>query len=367
MENVTLMQGNAACVEAAIAAGMKFYAGYPITPSSEIAERSALKLPQVGGKFVQMEDEIGGIAASIGASLAGTKSMTATSGPGMSLKAENLGYAMVAEAPLVVVNVQRMGPSTGLPTAPSQGDIMMAKWGTHGDHPVICLYPTSVTEIYEMTIKAFNLAEKFRTPVILLMDEVIGHMREKIVLRNEVEAFDRVRIYDESNPLKDEVLPMPAFGTGAHTHTTGLFHTDGGRPNMSAANAQKFMDRIMNKVEKHKDEIVDFEELHMEDAEYCIVSYGITARTSKAAVKRLREEGIKVGLLKVKTIWPSPDEKIVEISKKVKGILVAELNLGQYIHEVQRLAGSCPVKLCGRTDGEVFNPTQIVQMFKEVF
>lgn len=372
---VKFLQGNEAIVEGALMAGMTFYSGYPITPSTEIAELSAEKLPRIGGKFIQMEDEIAGIAAAIGASLTGAKSMTATSGPGFSLKQENIGYAALTEIPLVIVNVQRGGPSTGLPTAPGQGDLMQAMWGTHGDHPVICLTPDSVKETFDLTIRAFNLAEKYRTPVILLTDEITGHMREKIEIpdASEIEVIDRVKpqvgeTYKAYKVCEGDIVPkMADFGSGFRYHVTGLMHDETGFPSNSTKNAGVLMDRLMAKVEDHKDDIIDFEELEVEDAEYLIVSYGGTARTAKAAIKTLRAEGIKVGLFRPITVWPFPEERMLELSKKVKDIIVAELNYGQMKLEVERVTkGNCPIRFCGKANGEVLTPEELIQKFKEV-
>ncbi|MDK2919116.1 MAG: 2-oxoglutarate/2-oxoacid ferredoxin oxidoreductase subunit alpha [Candidatus Petromonas sp.] len=373
---VKLMQGNEACVEGAIAAGMRFYGGYPITPSTEIAEISAVKLPAVGGKFIQMEDEIGGIAAAIGGSLAGLKSMTATSGPGFSLKQENLGYAAIAEIPLVVVNVQRGGPSTGLPTAPAQGDVMQAKWGTHGDHPIIALSPSSVRETFDVTVRAFNLAEKYRTPVVILTDEVVGHMREKIEIPDpsEIEIIDRKKPeVDPENYLPYEVKdgelvpPMAAFGDGYRFHVTGLTHDETGFPSNSSEIAEALLNRLMNKINANLDDILDYEEFMCDDAEIVVFSYGSTARSAKSAVKKLREEGIKVGLFRPITIWPFPEEKVYELSKKVKSIIVAEMNLGQLVLEVERVSkGNCKVSHLGKANGEVITPNEIVSRVKEV-
>ncbi|WP_432409511.1 2-oxoacid:acceptor oxidoreductase subunit alpha [Wukongibacter sp. M2B1] len=372
---VKLMQGNEACVEGAMAAGMKFYGGYPITPSTEIAEFSAEKLPRVGGKFIQMEDEIAGIAAAIGGSLAGLKSMTATSGPGFSLKQENLGYAIIAEIPLVVVNVQRGGPSTGLPTAPAQGDVMQAKWGTHGDHPIIAVSPSSVKETFDLTVRAFNLAEKYRTPVIILTDEVVGHMREKIEIPDpsELEIIDRVKpaLDEDYKPYKVSegqlVPPMAAYGDGHRFHVTGLMHDETGFPSNSSENAEKELDRLMNKINKNLDDIVEYEEYMLEDADFAIFSYGSTARSAKSAVKALREEGIKVGMFRPITIWPFPEEQVSRLSEKVKSIVVAEMNLGQIVYEVERIAkGNCKIDLVGKANGEVITPDEIVSKLKEV-
>lgn len=374
-KQVKFLQGNEACVEGALMAGMDFYSGYPITPSTEIAEVSAVKLPKVGGKFIQMEDEIAGIAAAIGASLTGAKAMTATSGPGFSLKQENIGYAALTEIPLVIVNVQRGGPSTGLPTAPGQGDVMQAMWGTHGDHPVICLTPDSVKETFDLTIRAFNLAEKFRTPVILLTDEITGHMREKIEIPDpsEVEVFNRIKPklgedYKAYKVCEGDIVPkMADFGSGFRYHVTGLMHDETGFPSNSTKNAGVLMDRIMRKVVDFEDEIIDFETLYTEDAEYLIVAYGGNARTAKASVKALRAEGIKVGLFRPISLWPFPQKALFELSKQVKDILVTELNYGQIKLEVERVVkDNCPVRFFGKANGEIISPEQLTQAFKEV-
>lgn len=372
---VRLMQGNEACVEGAIAAGMKFYAGYPITPSTEIAELSAEKLPVVGGRFMQMEDEIAGIAAAIGASLTGAKSMTATSGPGFSLKQENIGYAAIAEVPCVIVDVQRGGPSTGMPTSPAQGDVMQARWGTHGDHPVIALTPSSVRETFDLTVKAFNMAEKYRTPVILLMDEVIGHMREKVQLPDpsEIEVIDRKRpdcSSEEYLPYKAEedlVPPMADFGTGYRYHVTGLVHDETGFPSNSTAVADKLIRRLSDKVEMHKDDILSWEEENTEDAEVLILSYGCVARSAKAAMKMLRSKGIKAGIFRPITIWPFPEKRVRELAEKVKTIVVPEMNLGQLVLEVERVCGNrARVEKLSKVNCEIIYPEEIIRKIEEV-
>lgn len=374
-KNIKLMSGNEACVEGALYAGMKFYAGYPITPSTEIAEGSAEKLPRVGGKFIQMEDEIAGIAAAIGGSIAGLKSMTATSGPGFSLKQENIGYAAIAEIPLVIVNVMRGGPSTGLPTSTAQGDVMQAMWGTHGDHPVIALCPQSVSETFELTVRAFNLAEKYRTPVILLTDEVVGHMREKIVLPEpgELEVYDRLKPeagekYTAYAVPEGEIVPrMAAFGEGHRYHITGLFHDESGFPSNSSKNAEKMLNRMMDKVSDNHDDIIAYDEYMTEDAEYLIVSYGSTARGAKNAVNTLRKEGVKVGLFRPISLWPFPVERLSQLGKQVSKVLVAEMNLGQMVLEVERVIKSdAEVFHFGRANGEVLVPEEIVNKLREV-
>lgn len=372
---VKLMQGNEACVEGAIAAGMRFYGGYPITPSTEIAELSAEKLPRVGGKFIQMEDEIASMGSVIGASLAGLKAMTATSGPGFSLKQENIGYAAITEVPCVIVNVQRGGPSTGLPTSPAQGEVMQVKWGTHGDHPMIALTPSSVRETYDLTIRAFNLAEKYRTPVILLMDEVVAHMRERIEIPNEdeIEIINRKKPesgLDKYNPYEvkegEYVSPMAAFGDGYRFHVTGLIHDKTGFPTTNPKLAEELVNRLVNKVEDNIDDIVTYEEYKLDDADIAIVAYGGTARSVKSAVNAGREENIKVGMFRPITMWPFPKKQIEELAKKVKKVIVVEMNMGQYFLEVDRIAGKhTEVKKYGRVNGELITPDEILKIIKE--
>jgi 2-oxoglutarate/2-oxoacid ferredoxin oxidoreductase subunit alpha len=369
-KNYKLIQGNEACVEGALAAGMRFFAGYPITPSTEVAEISAQKLPQVGGKFIQMEDEIASMAAIIGGSLAGLKSMTATSGPGFSLMQENLGYASIAEIPCVIVNVQRGGPSTGLPTSPAQGEVMQAKWGTHGDHPIIALTPNSVQETYEYTIKAFNLAEKYRTPVIMLMDETVGHMREKLTYKDpsEIEIIDRKKPTckpDEYLAYKadeDMIPPMASFGEGYRYHVTGLTHDETGFPTNNNKISGELITRLVNKVEKNVDDMAYFEEYEMEDAEVVIIAFGGVSRSAKTAIDELRKSGKKVGLFRPITIWPMLEKQIDKVAEQAKEIYVAEMNLGQYFYEVDRIAGKkCPVKKINKVTGELITPNEIIE------
>ncbi len=374
-KKIKLMQGNEACVEGAIAAGMKFYAGYPITPSTEIAELSATILPKVGGKFIQMEDEIASISAIIGASLTGVKSMTATSGPGFSLKQEGIGYAVISEVPCVIVNVQRGGPSTGLPTSPAQGDIMQARWGTHGEHSIIALYPSTVKEIYTTTIKAFNLAEKYRTPVILLMDEVIAHMREKVEVpeANEIEICNRKKPSVEPEEYlpyeikEGDIVPeMASFGEGYRFHVTGLVHSETGFPTSNPALSENLVNRLVNKIEDNVDDIVEYEEYMLDDAEEVIIAYGATARSAKSAIDALREEGVKIGLFRPITIWPVAQKQIEAIAKKVKRISVIEMNMGQYYLEISRIANQfTKVDKYGRINGELITPEEIVSFIKE--
>ncbi len=363
------MQGNEACAEGAIAAGVRFFAGYPITPSTEVAETMAKLLPAVGGKFVQMEDEIASMGAVLGASLAGQKVMDATSGPGFSLKQELIGYAACAEIPCVLVNVQRVGPSTGQPTAPSQGDVMQTRWGTHGDHPVIALSPWSVRETYDATVMAVNYAERFRTPVVLLMDEVVGHLREKV----ELPEADELKLYPRRAPKKtraegyqpfepdEDLVPNVAdFGTGYRIHVTGLIHDNTGFPVGSPEVTENTIQRLHEKIARVGEEIIHTEEYFMEDAEYAVVSFGGTARTAYEAVQNARRKGQKVGMLRLMTIWPFADKAIERLAAKVKGIMVAELNYGQVVHEVRRAAnGQCRVELCGKYNMKAFEPAEI--------
>lgn len=367
MSKARQMQGNEACAEGAIAAGVNFFAGYPITPSTEIAETMAKLLPQHGGKFVQMEDEIASMGAILGASLAGAKAMDATSGPGFSLKQELIGYAACAEIPCVLVDVQRVGPSTGQPTAPSQADVMQARWGTHGDHPIIALAPWSVRETYDVTVMAVNYAERFRTPVILLMDEVVGHLREKVVLPDHVDVYPRrqpkktrAEGYEPFTPDTDLVPNVADFGKGYHIHVTGLIHDDTGFPVGSPAITEQSIRRLHEKIDRTGEEIIHTECSFMDDAEYAVVAFGGTARTAYEAVRAARARGEKVGLVRLITIWPFADKVIASLAQKVKGILVAEMNYGQVVGEVRRAAnGACPVELCGKYNMQAFEPQEI--------
>ena len=369
MNTARLMQGNEACAEGALAAGVRFFAGYPITPSTEIAETMARLLPAVGGKFVQMEDEIASIGAILGASLAGEKVLDATSGPGFSLKQELIGYAACAEIPAVIVNVQRVGPSTGQPTAPSQGDVMQARWGTHGDHPIIALSPWTVREAFDATVMAVNYAERFRTPVILLMDEIVGHLREKVVLpeAHEIEVYarrkpksTRAEGYQPYAPDEDLVPNTADFGEGYHIHVTGLIHDETGFPSGSPKVTAEAISRMHKKIEIAQDEITHYDEFFMDDADYAVVAFGGTARTAYEAVKDARARGRKVGMIRLMTIWPFADKVIARTAAKVKGILVPELNYGQVVHEVERAAmGQCKVELLARYNTEIFAPREI--------
>lgn len=375
MEPRTLMmQGNVAVAEGAIDAGCRFYAGYPITPSSEIAEHLSKRLPRIGGKFIQMEDEISAMGTIIGASLGGVKSLTATSGPGFSLKQENIGYACITEVPVVIINVMRGGPSTGLPTLPSQGDVMQARWGTHGDHPIIALTPSGVRETYDMTVKAFNMSEKYRVPVIILLDEIIGHVHEKVTLPDpsELEIFNRKKPSvppEEYLPYRidESMIPeMANFGEGYRYHVTGLVHDETGFPTNETAKIEGMLDRLNSKLDKYKDEILDVEEVNTEDAEVGIVAYGSSARSAKQALSKAREEGIPAGMIRIKTLWPFPTEMIYEFARKVRHIVVPELNLGQIAHEVEHaVRGQTTICRVNKISGDPIHPDEILNKLKE--
>lgn len=373
---VVLLQGNEACVLGALKAGMNFFAGYPITPSSEIAEQSSIHLPKNGGHFIQMEDEIASMAAVIGASLTGAKAMTATSGPGFSLKQELIGYAAIAETPVVISSIMRMGPSTGLPTSPAQGDVMQAKWGTHGDHPVICVCPTSVKEMYELTITAFNYAEKYRTPVMLMTDEVIAHMREGVELKDSYEIINR-EVTKEAPSLeylpygiKDgEMIPtMPSYGAGYHYHVTGLAHNETGFPTNSPAINNTLVRRLSDKVESDADNICINDTYMTDDCEVLIVAYGSVARASAYTVKELRKKGVKAGLFIPKVLWPFPSTGLNKVmNDNIKQVFVPEMNLGQYVIPVrEEVAGRCPVHSISKVSGELFYANEIEEKIMEV-
>ncbi|MFR4383101.1 MAG: 2-oxoacid:acceptor oxidoreductase subunit alpha [Phascolarctobacterium sp.] len=376
MSRILLLQGNQAVVEGAIAAGVKFYGGYPITPSTEIAEQLALRLPQVGGKFMQTEDEIAGLGTVIGASMAGKKAMTATSGPGFSLKQEMLGLACSAEIPCVIVDVQRVGPATGQPTSPAQGEVMQTRWGTHGDHWLITISPSSVPECFDLTLRAVTLSEKYRCPVILLMDEIIGHMREKIELPDNYDDIPQAeRKQPECTPEDylaygcDEGSKVPAmapFGSGYRWHVTGLIHDETGFPKGTGAATKTAQDRLRTKLEDNLDDIVQVENYKMEDAEFAVVAFGGAARTAYEAVDMARAEGLKVGFVRPITIWPFAEKQMQELASKVKGILVHELNCGQYVLEVERaVAGKVPVSLYAKYDNESATPAQLLAEIKK--
>lgn len=369
-----LMQGNEACALGALAAGCTFFAGYPITPSTEIAEILSRMLPRVGGRFIQMEDEIASIAAIIGASIAGAKSMTSTSGPGYSLMQENLGYAYMTEVPCVIVNVMRGGPSTGLPTKVAQGDVMQAKWGTHGDYYPIVIVPSSVKECFDYTIKAFNLSEEYRMPVTLLSDEVLGHMREivKLPSQEEIEVVTVSKPYEPPEWYKhfeitpDFRSPMASFGEGYRFHLTGLTHDEYGFPTAKRNEIVAKLEKLRLKTMRHLDELTDVRVEMMEDAHIMVVAYGSTARAARHAIRIARKKRFKVGLVQPRIIWPFPDKIIREYLENVDLVVVPELNQGQIIREVKRLSRR-HLKIVGlnRFDGELITPQQILDKIKE--
>lgn len=362
------LSGNEAVAEAALLAGCRFFAGYPITPSSELAERMARRLPQVGGVFVQMEDEIGSMMAIIGASWGGLKAMTATSGPGFSLMQESIGFAAMTETPIVVCNVQRAGPSTGMPTYVGQGDIMQAKWGSHGPYEIIALSPSSIQDCFNLTIKAFNLAEKYRVPVIILMDERLSHLYEKVHVPSEKELIiiNRKRPKSKGNflpfkPDDDLVPPMPPVGEGFHFHVTGLTHDERGYPKMDPEVQDKLVRRLNDKIRLHAKDIIDVHKFMLDDADIAIVAFGSEVRPAIRAVKIAREKGLNVGLIDLKTIWPFPDDLLVEISKKVNTFIVTEINYGQVVREVKRAVGDkADVLLLPKMGGALHTPEEIV-------
>ena len=370
-----LLQGNEAIVEGALRAGCRFFAGYPITPATEISEILSVKLPQLNGTFIQMEDEIASLGAVIGASLAGVKSMTATSGPGFSLMQENLGFAVITEVPCVIVNVMRGGPSTGLPTSPSQSDVMQSRWGTHGDHPIIVLSASTVRECYDVTIQAFNFSEKFRTPVIVLIDEVVAHMREKMVLddQEKIEIFNRVKPTVPPEwyiPYEDTPRGVPAmanFGEGYRYHVTGLTHDIRGFPTSRPDEIGPFITRLHRKISQHFSEIQIGEFYQTEDAEITIVAYGCVARSAKRAVREAREKGIKVGLLKLTTIWPFMRSAVEKVLQTSRVLVVPEMNMGQISREVKRVnPGVAKVFTLDKVDGTIITPSEILNRIMEV-
>lgn len=364
------MLGDHACAEGAIAAGCRFFAGYPITPSTEIAEWISRRLPLFGGIYIQMEDEIASITALIGASCGGVKSMTATSGPGYSLMVEGIGLAIMLEVPCVIVNVQRGAPSTGLPTLVGQGDVMQARWGSHGDYEIIALAPNSCQEMFDLTIKAFNLSEKYRVPVTILTDEAVGHLREKVVIppEEEIEVIERKTPtlppgeYWPYMPDEDLVPPMAIAGEGYFVHMTGLTHDERGYPDITGEAHERLVRRLIDKIQKNKKDIIEYEEVMLDDAEIAVVSFGITARAALKAVREARKKGIKAGLLRLITIWPFPEEKIAEISKKVEKFVVAEINQGQVRREVERARlNGVPVVGVHKLGGDLITPDEILE------
>lgn len=371
-----LLQGNEACVKGALVAGCRFYAGYPITPATEIMEIMARELPQTGGVFIQMEDEIASLGAVIGASLAGAKSMTATSGPGFSLMQEHIGFAYMAEVPCVIVDVMRAGPSTGLPTSPSQADVMQARWGTHGDHPTIALAPSSVYDCFELTIQAFNLSERYRTPVIVLMDEAVAHMREGVVLpaKSEIaiEESPRPTVPPEWYiPYGDPgtgVPPMSPFGEGYRYHVTGLYHDVRGYPTTRKDEVDPLIRRLFSKISKDFDRLQWFDSFDTEDALVTVIAYGCVARAALQAVRDAREKDLKVGLINLKILWPFMRHTVVQILEHSEKVLVPELNVGQISREVKRVnQGRCEVVTLNKVDGTPITPPEILEKLEEIY
>jgi 2-oxoglutarate ferredoxin oxidoreductase subunit alpha len=363
-----LLQGNEAIVQGALAAGCRFFAGYPITPASEIAEQLSIKLPAVDGTFIQMEDEIASMGAIIGASLSGVKAMTATSGPGFSLMQENLGFACVAEVPCVIVNVMRGGPSTGLPTCPAQGDVQMARWGTHGDHPIVVLSVSTVMDSFTITVKAFNIAEKYRVPVILLSDEVVAHTRECVELpdSDEIKVVDRMQPSvppDWYKPYEGDargVPPMASFGDGYRHHVTGLIHDEMGYPTQKPIEVKSFQERLSRKITRGFPDIQMTKGYYLDDAEVFVVAYGAVARSALRAVQDARNNGVKAGLLQLITLFPFPRRTITPLLQQCRAVLVPEMNMGQISREVQRVNnGECAVKKHNRIDGKFITPREI--------
>ena len=383
MTEELFVQGNEACAHGAIKAGCRFFAGYPITPSTEVAEDLAAFLPRYGGSFLQMEDEIAAIGAVIGASWSGLKAMTSTSGPGFSLMQENIGYAHITETPLVIVDVQRGGPSTGQPTMASQGDMMQLRWGSHGDYEPIAISPSSVQEFFDFTIKAFNLAEEYRVPVIVAADEVIGHMREKINIPDKVEIKKRVmpkekpEKFDISNPYlpfkagDNQIPPMAPFGEGYNIPVTGLTHDERGYPDSSdPVSHTKLVSRLCNKILDNREKIVSVHESFCDDADTIVISYGAPVRSVFTAVQSAREEGLKVGSIKIDPPWPFPENQILKAAETAKNLIVVEMNLGQIVHEVERVAGLADerpdVYLIPKIGGELHKPNEILSEIKKV-
>ena len=370
------MMGDVACAEGALAAGCRFFGGYPITPSTETAERMAARLPDVGGYYVQMEDELGSIAAVLGASWGGLKAMTATSGPGFSLMMENIGLGIMTETPCVIVNVQRGGPSTGLPTMVGQGDMMQARWGSHGSYEIIALCPWSVQECFDLTIRAFNLSERYRLPVLVMTDAEVGHMIEKLVIPPEekIETWERERpalppgefptYHVEEGKL---IPPMPELGKGYNVSVTGLTHDERGYPDMSAAAQQALVKRLIAKIQENTADILDWRERDVDDADVVVLTYGITARVASHAVREAQAEGIKAGLFRLITAWPFPEERVRELARQGKRFVVPEINYGQMSREVERCVGiDTPVVLVPHAGGEIHESAEILEAIRGI-
>ncbi len=374
MSRIKFVQGNEACVEGALYAGLEFYAGYPITPSSEVAELLSARLPRIGGKFIQMEDEISSICAIIGASLTGHKVMTATSGPGFSLMQEGLGYAIMAEIPCVIVDVQRGGPSTGIPTQVSQGDVLQARWGVHGDHSIIALTASNHQDVFAMTVEAFNLAETYRTPVILLLDEVVGHMREKLEVPDpgELPTVERLRTSVKSGvdyhpylPREDGRLPMSDFGGEHRYNVTGLYHDMWGFPSADPSVVHGLIRHLVDKIENRANLLARYKEYFLDDAERVLIAYGSSTRSALHVVKSRRQRGERLGLLELQTLWPFPADVVRERCAGAKSVLVVEMNMGQILHEVKKAVDEPEnVFLANRIDGVFINPDDIMKILR---
>ncbi|MFW9830689.1 MAG: 2-oxoacid:acceptor oxidoreductase subunit alpha [Candidatus Thorarchaeota archaeon] len=363
-------QGDIAAAEGALAAGCRFFAGYPITPATEIAERMAYRLPRIGGRYIQMEDEIASCTAVVGASYSGVKSMTATSGPGISLMNETIGLAVMTETPMVLVNVMRGGPSTGQPTEASQSDIMQAKWGSHGDYEIIALIPSSVQEMFDLTIQAFNLSEQYRVPTFVLADEIIGHMRERLVIppEDEIEIINRKKPTvppEEYLPFKAEedlIPPMAVFGEGYHFYATGLTHDERGYPVMDDETQLTLVPRLCDKIRRNTNKITQAESTETDDAETLVVAYGGEARTAMRAVKDARDDGMKIGLFRPITVWPFPKDQLKAAAANAQHVVVTELNYGQLVGEVERvIRNEIPVHLIPRVCGSPHTPDDLMK------
>jgi 2-oxoglutarate ferredoxin oxidoreductase subunit alpha len=367
------MNGDVACAEGAIAAGCRFFAGYPITPATEIAEHLSQRMPEIGGIYIQMEDEIASMAAVIGASYTGLKAMTATSGPGFSLMQENIGLAVMTETPCVVVDIMRGGPSTGQPTLPGQQDVMQAKWGSHGDYGIIAMSPSSVQEMFDLTVEAFNLSETYRVPTLLMGDEIVAHMWEKVVIPSaeKIRTVNRKKPnvqreeYAPFMPDDDLVPPMACFGEGYHFHATGLTHDEYGYPKTVSSEIQtKLVRRLCEKISKNADKIVKIEKVMLDDADIVVVAYGIVARAALSAVRKARSAGLKAGLLRLITLWPFPEEQVAEAAENAKMIVVPEMNCGQLVREVERAAKCTPVSFLSKLGEDPHTPMEIFEAIR---
>ncbi|UCH90092.1 MAG: 2-oxoacid:acceptor oxidoreductase subunit alpha [Thermoplasmata archaeon] len=375
LQGIHFMNGDVACAEGAIAAGCKFFAGYPITPATEIAERMSDRLPEIDGIYIQMEDEMASMAAILGASWGGVKSMTATSGPGFSLMMENYGLGLMTETPCVIVDIMRGGPSTGLPTLVSQGDVMQSRWGTHGDVGVISLVPSSPQEMFDFAIRAFNLSEQYRLPVVILGDEIVAHMTEKVVIPSAEEIKLTPRRHPKVPPSEylpfapddDLVPPMACAGEGYNVHVTGLTHDDRGYPVITPEAQKDLVSRLVNKIRKNANDILDWEEQELEDADIVVIAYGSVARCAKEAVRRARNDGINVGLLRPKTIWPFPEDRVKKLAEYVKLFIVPEVNFGQIAFEVERHSVyHAQTLLIPKMGGDIHTPEEILKAIKEM-